>query len=332
MKQVNQQMLAQVGSTGRTRVVALLCALFMSSSAWATKYVDISLESKACGTGITSGTVDGVNLDVSTYPNVLASPTVQCSPLTAPNGTHYLEWNVPQVQQASDPHGIGPDIVLPSPVTLVSGTTYYLASFWRFERINGRDLWTDWGFDFDKLIEMNGTGFRWIVLNGWNGDTAGAAHRFAFTLYGSDAVLPSQCGSPGTWHYYSHDYNGYSKSNPYYSDYEKWIPVVMGITAVGNGGAGRLSLWVDGIQIINKSCINTMETMSSSQAPQINKITMSGTVGQPKYVTPPHKRQVDKIMLTDNWQDIVNGGYLVSPSGSAGIAPPAPTLLDAVPR
>lgn len=285
---------------------------FCSINANATKYVDTSLQQKTCNSVVTPGLADGVIWDVSSYPAVLASPYVRCSPLAAPYGSNYVEWNVPQVQKNVEPHGIGPDLNLPNPITLVSGKTYYLASHWRFERISGNALWTDWNFDFDKLIEMNGTGFRWIVLSGWNGDMAGALNKFTFSIYGSDAIVPNQCGSPGNWHYYSHDSNGYSKAQPLYSNYEKWISVVMGITAAGNGGIGHLALWIDGQKVIDKSCVNTMETQNNTQVPQINKIGLTGTVGQPNYVTPAHKRQVGRIMLTDDWQDIVNAGYVAS--------------------
>jgi hypothetical protein len=83
----------------------------------------------------------------------------------------------------------------------------------------------------------------------------------------------------------------------------------MGITANSGGTPGKLELWVDGVKLIDKSCVNTKEGTS----PTITLIRTGGTIGQPGYDTPAHKRQVDKIMLTDTWQDIVDAGYLGAP-------------------
>lgn len=291
-------------------------------TAHATKYIDVSAESVSCGTTYTAGTrtIDGTSMSSSSPPDVLANTDIKCSPLTAPGGTHYIEWDVPTVITGSDPHGIGPDWTpAAAPISLVPGTTYYLASYWRFERIAGQALWDDFNFDFDKLIEMDGTNFRWIILAGWNGDMTGAANRFTFSLYGSDAVNPSQCGEPGNWHYYSHRISPYSPSSPLYSDYEQWIPVVMGITANSGATPGHLYLWVNGTMVIDKSCVNTTEG-----AADIGVVKMSGTVGQPGYNTPHHKRQMDKLMLTNDWNDIVTGGYV---SGGDTTPPAAPTGL-----
>lgn len=61
---------------------------------------------------------------------------------------------------------------------------------------------------------------------------------------------------------------------------------------------------------------------------------MAGTVArhQPEYRpgfagNRTHQVKVDALLLTDNWQDIVNGGYLGSPGGGDTLAPAAPTNL-----
>lgn len=307
------------------RAFLLIGLLAFGSVAHATKFIDVSAESVACGTTYTAGTrtIDGTSMASSSPPDVLANTDVKCSPLTAPNGTHYFEWDVPTVVQAVDPHGIGPDWTpAAAPITLVNGVTYYLAAYWRFERISGLALWDDFSFDFDKLIEMDGTNFRWIILAGWNGDMAGSTNRFTFSLYGSDAINPSQCGEPGNWHYYSHDVSPYSTSNPYYSDYEQWIPIVMGVTANSGATPGHLYLWVSGVKVIDKSCVNTVEGSGN-----IGVVKFSGTVGQPGYNTPHHKRQLDRLMLTDDFADITAGGYV-----GGGSLLPAPANFHRVPK
>jgi hypothetical protein len=278
--------------------------------AHATTYVNVNFDSSSCNTRVYSGTLDGAHFDVSTSTiDALAFPYIRCS-LSAPSGNNYVQWDVPQVNPAADPHGTGPDITFSTPITVVSGKTYYLAAYWRFERINGNAIWhSTW--DFDKLIEMTGTGFRWIIESGYVEEANPySPNNFIFTVYASDAIFPG-------WTYYSHNKNGYSMSAPLKSNYETWHSVVMGITAhVSNG---TIKLWVDGTQVIETTGKPTMLSTAT-----ISRITMSGTVGQPGYDAPPHRRQVDKIMLTDNFQDIVNAGYL---TGASSVKPSAPVAL-----
>ena len=51
---------------------------------------------------------------------------------------------------------------------------------------------------------------------------------------------------------------------------------------------------------------------------------MGGTIAQTAYDAPAHYRKFDAFMLTDNWQDIIDGGYL---SGEGGDTQ-APTVPD----
>lgn len=37
---------------------------------------------------------------------------------------------------------------------------------------------------------------------------------------------------------------------------------------------------------------------------------MNGTIAQPAYDAPAHSRRFDALLLTDNWQNIINLGYL----------------------
>jgi hypothetical protein len=304
----------------KSLMVAGFCTFV--GTAHATKYIDVSAESVACGTTYaTQGnrTIDGTSVGTGTAGvDTLAALQVLCSPLTAPHGSKYFEHDVPTSINGTTPGGIGPDFYpAGGDVPIVEGTTYYLAAYYRFERIGGLDIWTDWAFDFDKLIEMTGTGWRWIILDGWNGDTQGAAHKFVFTVYDSLNYIPDGSCVAGEWEYYSHNYNGYSKATPLYSGYEQWIPVVLGVRA--SRGNGHVSLWVSGTQVINLFCTNTMAVGAS-----INRLTNAGTVGQPAYDAPHHKRQLDRVMLTDSWSDIVAGGYA---SGGDTTPPAAPTGL-----
>ena len=113
------------------------------------------------------------------------------------NGPYWFEYNDPPICQSdsirskfmqfdvpytvgdpawmgvySNPNGIwGTTWRAANPITLVVGTTYYLALFLRQEMLGGEQVYTD-DFNFDKLIEIRapgilGTGFRWIIASGF---------------------------------------------------------------------------------------------------------------------------------------------------------------------
>ncbi len=274
----------------------LLCA----SIAQATVFADVSFESATCGNQIASGTIDGSVFDVSSYPNVLCVPYYRCAVGSTLGGTDYLRFEVPQVE-TEDPHGTGPDITFASPITVVSGTTYYLAALFRFDKISGATIWHN-TWDFDKLLEMTGTGYRWIIESGYVEEANPySADHFVFSAYASDAIFPG-------WTYYSHNYSGYTVSAPLMTDYSTWYSVVMGVTA--HVSSGTVKMWINGTQVINTTGIPTM-----LETANINKITYSGTVGQPQYNAPPHYRYLDKIMLSNSIDDITAAGYFADPNG-----------------
>ena len=80
-------------------------------------------------------------------------------------------------------------------------------------------------------------------------------------------------------------------------------------------------MWVNGIKIVDRSHI----TMNSGAT--IASIMMNGTIAQPAYDAPEHKRQIDRILLTDTWTDVLNGGYMSWSSGSDTTPPAPPTGL-----
>ena len=207
-----------------------------------------------------------------------------------------------------------------NPITLVPGTTYYLGGFFRFERISGNDIWTDLVdgnvYDFDKLLEMVGSGFRWIIASGGIYSTL-PLHKFTFDIGCASSVF-SGCTTGGDDHKPPNEL-GYS----YLCDYEKWYAVVMGIEYKAYPALGRIRLWINGTLITDLSVCST-----GNPEGDIRKISLNGTIGQPKYNAPAHRRQFDRIILTDNWEDIVSGGYLSDPNGSSDTTPPAaPTGL-----
>jgi hypothetical protein len=289
-------------------IILTILIAFAGDVAHATTFYSTSLESKACNSTIRNEVIDGQMWD-SYYDD---SSIVRCSPLTPPSGARYLEWP----NAASAGPGVTPVINLASPVTIVSGTTYYLAGVWRFERISGLPIWHN-TWDFDKLQEMgsSGTGFRWIIESGYPASTETYdANTYTFATYGSDAIFPG-------WTYYDHNINGYSGANPFRSQYSRWYSVVMGITAHQTNG--RVRMWINGTQVTDYTGVVTMLVGAT-----VEHLAMNGTIGQPEYDAPTHKRQVDKIMFTDNFADITAAGYLSDPEASGDTTPPAaPTGL-----
>lgn len=271
---------------------ALFFALWSAPSS-ATKYQFNDFETQSCGGIVADKTVEGPFFD--TDPSS-AVATVRCT-LAAPRGSNYLEWNVP-----ANANWIGVSMGLSNSVSLSFGTTYYLAGFFRFQRINSADIWHDVGpevYSFDKLLEFRGNGFRWGIGAGWNGwYSTGVDHKFTFDAWYASSIL----GDHGPDHLVA-NVAPFGASNPFVSDYERWHGVVLGVTA-NNSNSGRVQLWVNGTKVIDKA------QYTANQGAVISESLFTGTVAQPAYDAPAHYRQLDAIMITDNWQEIVDGGYL----------------------
>jgi hypothetical protein len=272
-------------------------ALIWPSQGNATVYLQNTFESSACGASISDQNVDNVFWD--TVPEL---PTnVRCS-LATPNGSKYVEWNWPASLNVTGAELYGRGNTSQN-VTLSPGSTYYLATFVRFQRVNGADIWADTGstpYQFDKLLEFRGAGFRWGIGSGWNGwYTTGTDHQFTFDAWYATTVL----GEHGPDHLVA-NVAPYSAGNPLLCDYEKWYGVVLGVTTAASDTAGRVQLWVNGVKTIDKA------QYTAAPGATLQMAILLGTVAQPAYNAPNHLRQMDNITITDNWQDIVNGNYL----------------------
>jgi hypothetical protein len=310
-------------------VVALVYSF--TGNAQATIYYQTSFENETCNTNITDAVtaVDGRYWDIYDPP----APAVRCT-LTPPAGSKYVEWNdsANLNNNQSDVFNINH--------TVVPGSTYYLAGYFRFERIASNDIWqdvpgepriitcgraspTDPADSFDKLLEMNGPGFRWGISSGWPGGLYPGSHdhQFTFDAWCASSVV-TQCDAEGTYDHKSPNANGYTVNNPYLASYDTWYAVVLGITAGTTSGTGRIQLWVNGTKIQDR----THTTMNSSAT--INTIIANGTLAQPCYDSPAHKRQIDRMLLTNTWQDVLDGGYMSWGGGGDTTAPSPPSGLS----
>lgn len=189
------------------------------------------------------------------------------------------------------------------PVSLVPGRTYYLAYYFNYTRINGRDIWRNSDDSADKGVEITGSGIRWVGSVGhWSSLATIPAGKF--TIWGgnptyhvnrslevNDIYLPNQ--------------NGYSAANPIQLDYDRWHSAVMAVK-VATDSTGLFALYVNGAKLLEYANIRT----AANSSPTVQYIEMNGTIAQPAYDAPAHRRMFDGLILTDNWQDVVNGGYL----------------------
>jgi len=251
-------------------------------------------EALADGYTIEDESVDGYFWDTAASQPVA---TVRNTPLTAPSGTKYVEWVTDASEASIDANPLFTD------VNLTIGVPIYLAGFFRFERIGGNDVWADTGADpyqFDKLWEFrDGATFRWGIGVGWNGwYSTGTDHKFTFDAWYSTALI----GNQGPDHIVA-DVAPYDADNPYLCDYETWYGVVLKVTP-NTTSSGRVEIWINGTQIINKTQVTCLAN------PVVNSCYYGGTIGQPAYNTPSHKRQADALLVTDDWQDIIDYGYL----------------------
>jgi hypothetical protein len=206
------------------------------------------------------------------------------------------------------------------PITNILNKTLYLAYHFNFTRIDGRNIWHQTGQSGDKGLELQGSGIRWIVSRGhWENLANNTDHRYTIwggnpsyhlnpSLENTDILRPNQ--------------SGYSASNPIQLTYETWHSAVMAVKVAADN-TGSFTVWIDGVKILQYDNIRT----AANSSPTIQNITMGGTIAQPAYDSPAHKRQFDALILTDNWQDIINGGYVTD----LPPAPAAPSGLRIIP-
>ena len=231
----------------------------------------------------------------------------------APQGSKYFEWQTYDKQPSNyteihNTQGL--------PIANIIGKTYYLAYFFNFSRINGLDIWHETGQSGDKGVELVGSGLRWAVGGGhWPSHADNQDHRYTMMAGNATYHLNPQLEvSDG----YVQNQSGYNANNPLQLQYEHWYSAVMAVK-MATDNTGSLTVYIDGVKLYEYNNIKTVATASAT----ITDIREGGTIAQPAYDAPAHYRKFDALMLTDNWQDIVNGGYLSSdtPPPSGGNPP-----------
>lgn len=287
-----------------------------------TKYYEVSFEEMTLDAAIATGTPPtGVTWDLAgveggttgNYRNELAGR----------HGELYLEFNLPTSNGEEDRTAAFVAMESTSGAFNVpnDGTALYVAAIVRFERISGNDIWhdsSDGEESCDKLFEIYGS-FRYVVHAGWNGmydctSISGCDHHFTFNVYLAEQNETQNVYlqfDAGTTDRTFHNVSPYSRTAPMLCNYERWYSVVLGVVPrTTNDGAVRM--WVNGTKIIEAtSCI------TADSGAQVTGLLMNGTIAQVAYDAPAHKRQFDHFIMTDSWQDIIDGGYLNDPEVSS---------------
>lgn len=193
-----------------------------------------------------------------------------------------------------------------NPVTMSKGTTYYLAAFYRFERIDGNDIWHDTLHpnSFNKLFYFYTGSIRAGVHAGWDYRYQGSYdHKFTFDYY----MSPTYC-SGCEYAEGLQNVSPYDENNPYLCDYEKWYAVVYSISP-SNDNTGLVELFINGTKVYSKA----QKTQDAASASCSSIAVGSGTISQPSYDAPPHKIQFDGLIFTDDLATLQSAGYFSDP-------------------
>ena len=320
--------------------LVLLTGVLWASDGQATVYYQTSLENVACNHEINDESVDGKVWDTAQNGGPGAAfpfAVVRCT-LTPPTGagTKYLEIltkcttgtngsgrcsttnneTFVSMSAFTDVSGIGH--------TIVSGRTYYLGAFVRYDRVAGLDSYLDTGApnNWDKTLEFRGNAFRWGLGVGWpQGNYTATNGKYTFDLWCADTGFVGCQVSGNADHKLQND-NGYSSSNPFLADYGRWYAVVIKVTA-NTTTAGSAELFINGTRIINRQ---TQVTYTSGGT--ITDIEMWGTLNQADYDRPPSLIYMDRIIMTDTLSDLTAAGLMSDPEAGGDTTPPsAPTSV-----
>ena len=215
---------------------------------------------------------------------------------TAPQGKNVFVWDVTEAKTKELYHEVKFDR-LPE----AKSKDYYYAFFVRFDRRDGKDIWhAGDGDSFDKAFEVIGDGIRWVVHFG-NHDVRMRDHRFSCYVSNSTYHLNRKL-EVNDGFYPNH--GGFSQHKSPELEYETWHAVVFQLKWATDD-TGEIGLWVGGKKVIEHKGIKTAKAPGAFE-----RLQLWGTIAQPAYDAPPHVRKVDALLFTDDWQAIVDGGYL----------------------
>jgi len=238
---------------------------------------------------------------------------------TTPDGNNYVNLRIPLAENTATHQLKHRDNW--AAYSMDEDSVIYLAYYHNAKSLDGSDIWRETSQSASKSIGLDMSGTRWSNTFGhWTDE----AHENS-VCYGNEYRWDSF--APNDDHYYSiyignptyhinldmepmgPNANGYTCTNQPQFAYNEWHMFVMAVKLSSVGGNGYVKFWADGVMTHEILDINTVE---AGQIPpySFKYIELVGTTSQAYNDHPVHDRMFDKIMLTDNWQDIVDGGYL----------------------
>jgi len=291
--------------------------LFMLSNAYGTVYFHFNAEGYNDGDGVPIYVASGPKFCQTECGSGGETATIQSSG-GAPQGGKYWQWHI-QPNQVDARTEITNKGVFP--LYNVLGKTFYYAAIFKIERINGNDVFHEGrGIQSaNKFLELVGTNIRWSAgIGQWsqcNGSDSWAANNDGyFFVHGGNATYHLN----PEFETYTGNMNGFSCNNPPQLAYDTWHSVVFAVK-IETDSTGFYKLWWNGTQITERLNIRT----SAGESPSITRMQILGTIAQPAYDAPEHYVKMDNLMLADDWQDIVDGGYLAgAPTGGVQFSNP----------
>lgn len=284
----------------KQKVLAIVCSLLvvfiLQGNAMATIYFSETSESRTC------------NAAVPWYWEITQG-FFKCDG-DAYSGSKYLDWHVVN-------HGISAYTGIDISQAGISGKTIYMALFFKIKRVNGVNVFHNSADQsYDKFFEFDGSGVRWIYKIGKHESgcypALNGANSFTMWIGTQNQYNPGIECIDG----YVQNANGYSGNNPYQISYDTWHSAVMEIKIATNN-TGIIRGYIDGVKTTEYTNVIT-----ATGGPTISAIKLNGTVAQPAYDAPEHYRRMDNIIVTDNLQDIIDGGYLSGQSTTTRSNPP----------
>ncbi|MDC4205475.1 MAG: hypothetical protein MPW14_22410 [Candidatus Manganitrophus sp.] len=266
-----------------------------------------------------------------------AAASSTCDPAAAAPLAQCLFWNVNQNDVHDLYNELKPNGGIGTP--LINGTVLYLAFQMNLTRVPGCNK-ANRGIECDIFQEGNGVqsgekgvelrgdsaaAFRWGVSFGqWDSYSANQNHKF--TAWISN---PSGHFNPSLEHndVYYQNKNGYSNTNPIQLSYETWYNFVFVIKAQNTTGTGGyVRLYVNGTEIaeygLTGSTSTGIKTLGSST--DLGWIEFAGTLCQPAYDCPAHKRYYSKITIATAASDV---SWAMTDPESGNTVPNPPTNL-----
>lgn len=195
------------------------------------------------------------------------------------------------------------------------GSWWYLGCFIRIIPVGASAIYsTGIGVEeFDKHLEMEANGMRWVVNTGARTNDNMASTKFS-------CFLTNPAGNGSNGHLTGLEVNdsifqntgGYSRTDPYELSYNTWYPLVMGIYG-SQTTTGSIRFWLNKTLVISHDNVVTVDPLGSGTIEQ--EWTINGTVGQPPSPATPqenHYRDFSGLLGTDDSNELITWGYLDS--------------------